>query len=260
MADNIADILKVEGINAKGFGTIPKLVMKDRRITPEAKSIYAYFKSYAGAGTTAFPKSETIQYDLCMGKSRYYKHYNLLCEFGYLKVDQVKSNKGKFSHNVYTLIEKPSTQNEYTDKKTENGDTQPSTQIGYTGNEYTEIQNTENEDIIINKSFKNNNIKNDDEEGSFNFATYIVDQADKNKLDADDIDILITNFTEARARKIKQDGECINPTGLFNVVLKNYIANKQTHKVFEQLTTISIFDEETSKNIERKALDEFIDK
>ena len=44
------NILLVEGINAKGYGTIPKLVMKDRRLTAQAKAIYAYFCSYAGCG------------------------------------------------------------------------------------------------------------------------------------------------------------------------------------------------------------------
>ena len=40
---DLTDILRVEGINAKGFGFVPKLVMQDIRLTPEAKCIYAYF-------------------------------------------------------------------------------------------------------------------------------------------------------------------------------------------------------------------------
>ena len=45
------DILRVEGINCKGYGIIPKAVMLDQRLTIQAKAIYAYFRSFAGAGT-----------------------------------------------------------------------------------------------------------------------------------------------------------------------------------------------------------------
>ena len=65
-----SDILKVVGINSKGYGNIPKLVMQDRRITPEAKCIYGYFASYAGMGNSAFPSVSKIMYDLCMGNNR----------------------------------------------------------------------------------------------------------------------------------------------------------------------------------------------
>jgi hypothetical protein len=43
------DKLIVEGVNSMGYGTIPKMVMRDRRLSATAKCIYAYFCSYAGA-------------------------------------------------------------------------------------------------------------------------------------------------------------------------------------------------------------------
>ena len=55
MKQNDTDVLKVIGIDSKGYGKIPKLVMQDHNLTIEAKAIYAYFASYAGAGTNAFP-------------------------------------------------------------------------------------------------------------------------------------------------------------------------------------------------------------
>ena len=96
------DILKVVGINSKGFGSIPKLVMQDRRLTAEAKCIYAYFASYAGAGSSAFPSVSKIIYDLCMCKTRYYNHFKLLNECGYVTVESVRES-GKFTHNIYVL-------------------------------------------------------------------------------------------------------------------------------------------------------------
>ncbi len=54
------DVLKVDGINSKGFGIVPVLVMQDTRLTIEAKAIYAYFASLSGGGAATFPDIETI--------------------------------------------------------------------------------------------------------------------------------------------------------------------------------------------------------
>ena len=97
------NILLVEGINAKGYGTIPKLVMKDRRLTAQAKAIYAYFCSYAGCGSTAFPKVSQIMYDLNMTNKTYYKHFTLLTENGYITVIKRKKEGNKFDNNIYKL-------------------------------------------------------------------------------------------------------------------------------------------------------------
>lgn len=99
------DILQVEGINSKGFGIIPKLVMQDRRLTPFAKAIYAYFCSYAGAGRIAFPRIAKIISDIGISRNCYYSHFPLLKEFGYIKSEQEKDKAGKFKRNVYTLME-----------------------------------------------------------------------------------------------------------------------------------------------------------
>ena len=103
MKQNDSDVLKVSKINSKGYGTFPKMVAKDRRLTIEAKSIYAYFCSYAGSGNSAFPQVKTIWYDLNIGDERYYKHFNLLVEFGYISVERVRGDSGKFDHNIYTM-------------------------------------------------------------------------------------------------------------------------------------------------------------
>lgn len=113
-----ADVLQVEGINSKGFGTIPKLVMQDRRLTIQAKAIYAYFCSYAGAGRTAFPSRSKILYDLDIGKKAYYRHFNLLKKHGYIKCHQERSN-GRFIKNIYVLsveVSLPCTPFEHTQK------------------------------------------------------------------------------------------------------------------------------------------------
>ena len=100
----MADILQVQGINEKGFGIIPKLVMQDKRLTAEAKAIYSYFCSYAGAGKTAFPSRSKIIADLGVSKNRFYVHFNQLKEYGYIEVEQEHKN-GRYTRNIYTLCE-----------------------------------------------------------------------------------------------------------------------------------------------------------
>ena len=99
-----SDILQIEGINSKGFGLAPKLVMLDARLSIFSKAIYCYFSSYAGAGKIAFPRVNKIIADLKISRNTYYAHFNPLVALGFIKVEQTRSS-GKHSHNVYTLMD-----------------------------------------------------------------------------------------------------------------------------------------------------------
>ena len=99
MAD---DILRGAAINSKGFGTISKLAMQDKRLHIAAKAIYAYFNSYAGGGDTCFPTRTKICYDLGISNDTFSKYLKQLVINGYIEVEQIKEN-GRFSHNVYTI-------------------------------------------------------------------------------------------------------------------------------------------------------------
>ena len=137
--EKFTNILEVEGINAQGFGTIAKMVMLDQRLTIEAKAIYSYFCSYAGGGSTAFPSVSKIVYDLKISKDRYYKHFKLLVECGYISVRENK-DKGKFANNIYRIMSNPVScpQNEEMDSPCpENSDKENSD----TGNQDTNINN-----------------------------------------------------------------------------------------------------------------------
>ena len=104
MADLInSDVLVVIGINSKGFGIFPKLIAQDKRITIEAKAIYAYFCSYAGSGNTAFPKVTKIISDLNISEPRYHKHLKYLTNLEYITINKIRSENGAFKHNIYTL-------------------------------------------------------------------------------------------------------------------------------------------------------------
>ena len=102
--DEMTDMLVMENVSAQGFGTVPKLVMLDTRLTAQAKAIYSYFASFAGAGATAFPRRTTIMRDLSLSQAAYYSHFNLLLDHGYLTVEHRKSN-GKFDVSLYRLAD-----------------------------------------------------------------------------------------------------------------------------------------------------------
>lgn len=147
------DIIQVQGINSQGYGIIPKMVMQDKRLTIQAKAIYGYFCSYAGAGKTAFPGRAKIMADLKVSKESYYKHFNLLKECGYIEAYQEKDENGAFCRNVYTLVESipcPKIQ-----------DTAPCPKYRDTDLRDTEKQDTNNNSIKINSIYNYQSVSQD---------------------------------------------------------------------------------------------------
>ncbi|EAC8477263.1 DnaD domain protein [Listeria monocytogenes] len=95
--------LNVQGIYSQGYGIIAKAAMRDKDLTIEAKAIYSYLCSYAGAGSTAFPGVELICADLSISRERFYKHRKSLIEKGYIKVVQRRDEEGRQKNNIYEL-------------------------------------------------------------------------------------------------------------------------------------------------------------
>jgi len=151
------DILQVQGINSKGFGTIPKLVMQDRRLSAQAKAIYAYFCSYAGAGKTAFPRRDKIIADLGISKGTYYKHFGLLRDCGYILSEQGYKD-GRLSYNIYTLLEVVPVKPQCTKKQdTVNQDTVQCPKKQCTKKQDTVFSDTPKSNISENKQYSLNN-------------------------------------------------------------------------------------------------------
>ena len=176
--------LRFEGIYENGYGLISKSFMKDKRLTIEAKSIYTYLCSYCGGGITAYPSVALQCSDLCISESRYYKHRQLLLEYGYIKIEQERelveyedgTKKEMFSHNVYTIV--LNIDKEFLEKKapkkkaikSKTSKTKSAKSIDITNNsENTQNEGTQNvgtqnvgnnNNSFNNNSFNNNNINN----------------------------------------------------------------------------------------------------
>ncbi len=102
-----ANRLSTQGIKKYGFGFIPRLVMGDPRLTPQAKAIYAYFCSWAGAGCVVFPSQKQFLQHLGITRKTYYKHLRLLLDCNYLQTEQRRDKKGVFAVTNYYLVEMP---------------------------------------------------------------------------------------------------------------------------------------------------------
>lgn len=100
--------LSLDGINANGFGFIPKLIMQDKRLSIKSKGLIAFFYSLVQAGCRAFPHRSTICVFLGLSKDTYYKALNELITYNYITVKQRHTKKGHFSVNDYILNSNPS--------------------------------------------------------------------------------------------------------------------------------------------------------
>jgi len=169
--------IRFSGLEAAGYGMIPRAVMIDPRLEIKAKGIYAYFCAFSGSGSNSFPKQKNLLHHLNIAQATYYKFYNMLIDLNYIQVIQRRNDGGRMSINDYYLIQNPNTENTllkpgtiYNHKKnaispianipdTENPDTEnPDTENPDTENPDTENPDTENPDTIIINSTINSDL------------------------------------------------------------------------------------------------------
>lgn len=94
-----------------GYGLIAQKVMRDKDLTPVAKSIYAYICSFAGVdkegNRSAFPGVTLMMRELGIKTDdTYYKHRKILIDKGYITIEKNR-NVGKFQNNIYYVESVP---------------------------------------------------------------------------------------------------------------------------------------------------------
>lgn len=160
MVKQSKDIIQVQGINSLGYGIIPKMAMQDKRLTIQAKAIYSYFCSYAGAGKTAFPGRKKIITELGISKDSYYKHFKLLKDCGYIEAYQEKDENGIFCRNVYTLVESIPCP-----KKQDTEENSPCPKLPCPAEPCPVKQDTNNNSIKINSIYNYQSVSQDETDG-----------------------------------------------------------------------------------------------
>jgi hypothetical protein len=159
----------MDGVMSKGYGTIPKLVMQHEDLSIEAKAIYAYLASYAGAGDTAYPSVSIMCKHLGISRDRFYRHRKSLLDNDFIRITQ-HQNEGGWSNNLYTVVSMPQPQN----KDTQNKDTQNKDTINNSS-----INNSINNNSII-ESPDSTNVKYDDDSPYLGLAKYLFTKVKEN--------------------------------------------------------------------------------
>ena len=90
-------------IYALGYGTMPKLVARDTRLSYKARGVYGYFSVHANTDGEAFPSREKILRDLKITKNSYTKYLKELIDYGYVSVKQLRDATGKLGQTIFTL-------------------------------------------------------------------------------------------------------------------------------------------------------------
>jgi hypothetical protein len=159
-----------------GYGIIPKVVMRDKNLSIEAKAIYAYLTAFAGDKKTCYPSRDLMCEELGISINRFTKHLKTLKESGYIKVERIKSGNLK-AKNIYEIImdERDRCINfrDIENKYHENKDIE---------NEYLENEYTNN-NSLNNNSLNNNSVNNNS-----------INKKEKKKKKTD-LDILINEYT-----------------------------------------------------------------
>lgn len=103
MTDSMEVKYNKNSILRDGYGIIPKIVMRDKNLSIEAKAIYAYLIAFAGDKKTCYPSRDLMCKELGISINRFTKHLKTLKESGYIKVERVKSGNLK-AKNIYEII------------------------------------------------------------------------------------------------------------------------------------------------------------
>lgn len=205
--NNANNFIQINGIMSQGYGFSPKAVMRDTRLTIEAKAIYAYMSSFAGAGLNSFPSVKLQLSELCISEKRYYKHRKLLEDLGYITIKQTRtkleSGKVVNDKNIYTLEQFPTPKPKeeiQKDKIKTNNKNNISENSQNDSSQNDSVQNVgSNSNSINSNSINNNNISSSSKEVDEEDKKQIIQllqicQNNKFKLKKNDIKDLLTIY------------------------------------------------------------------
>lgn len=99
--DVAENVLIHDNVFSDGYGIIAQKVMRHHTISRDARLLYSYLCSFAGAGDTAFPATKTILFELGFSPKTFYKYRDELAAFGLVQVETRNTRHGR--QTVYRL-------------------------------------------------------------------------------------------------------------------------------------------------------------
>lgn len=269
MEKNTSELV-MKGILSKGYGNVPKLLTTDIRLSAEAKGLYAYLASYAGAGKTSFPAVSTIIYHMRISKDRFYDHFSLLLYYGYITKTYRRNEGGAFKSVIYSFEDRISDYEvgepykrgieKKIKKELEKREREQETSLDsaiepYPGNKDTVKPHPRNPDTVnltkVNKDTNKNNInknninKNIIEEKDGNPSILpSIKEKNKEKERTNDIESL---FSQTEVENLNEHPDTINALkqvlkkmalteGSFRVGNTSYYGKEHMQEVLNQLT------------------------
>ena len=88
------NLLHLDALLSHGYGLSPQLVMRSKGLSIEAKALYGYLSSFAGAGDTAFPSTSRILEELDISNNRFYKIRKELVSWGFISIETTATSAG----------------------------------------------------------------------------------------------------------------------------------------------------------------------
>ena len=89
--------------NKGGYGLIYQNIMQNPDIPAYSKAIYAYLCSYADTEGVCYPSTNRIMSELGMSKNTLYKYMAYLLDFGIVKIEKTRTDKGLLIRNIYHI-------------------------------------------------------------------------------------------------------------------------------------------------------------
>ena len=102
---------KLEGVFSGGYGVVPRSVMLQGGLSPEAKALYAYYCVVSGnsGGYQSSPREELILKTMHISHTRFIKHRKTLTEANLISFIQPKRETGKplFETSRFLIVKSP---------------------------------------------------------------------------------------------------------------------------------------------------------
>ena len=251
-----------------GYGLLPQKVMRDRNLSPTAKTIYAYLVSFANVNAegerSSFPGVKLMMSEIGI-KSRdtFYRHRNQLIKHGYISIKKQRS-EGKFQRNIYVIESVPEIAKEKLKEEEKEPCPKNKDMVPCPKKSTTEKSTTENQDTNINSTninrFKDEEEnkareKNQKNKEKYDLTFHVLEKVLKdknvnNKTIKEIINLIENDFTKEEidlisVKEIKEQhnhmmgriavGSPIYEFAKYFVIgLRNRIVNKQAYLKFAQ--------------------------